>query len=120
MSDDHPFPTITQYASPDLIAAFAYEGRAHDDDPRCAESGAPDVETYGRWSGHMRGIACLRMALLARTGEAPTMFELLDGARKFGAYTEDPDIGVIRGLIYARLSSTCWTSTRWAPRSTRT
>jgi hypothetical protein len=101
VSDDHPFPTITQYASPDLIAAFAYEGRAHDDDPRWAESGAHDVETYGRWSGHMCGIACLRMALLARTGEAPTMFELLDGARKYGAYTEDPDTGAIRGLIYA-------------------
>jgi hypothetical protein len=101
VSDDHPFPTITQYASPDLIHAFAYEGRAHDDDPRWAESGAPDFETYGRWSGHMCGIACLRMALLARTGDAPTMFELLDGARKYGAYTEDPNTGTIRGLIYA-------------------
>lgn len=101
MSDDHPFPTITQYASADLIAAFAYEGRAHDDDPRWEEFGAPDFETYGRWCGHMCGIACLRMALLARTGDAPTMFELLDGARKYGAYTEDPDTGTIRGLIYA-------------------
>ncbi|MEK0097727.1 peptidase [Streptomyces sp. A475] len=101
MSDNHPFPTITQYASPDLITAFAYEGRAHHDDPRWAESGAPDLDTYSRWSGHMCGIACLRMALLARTGEAPTMFELLDGARKYGAYTEDPDTGAIHGLIYA-------------------
>ncbi|WP_434600125.1 C39 family peptidase [Streptomyces sp. A5-4] len=98
---DHPFPTITQYASADLITAFAYEGRAHDDDPRWEESGAPDRDTYGRWNGHMCGIACLRMALLARTGDAPTMFELLDGARKYGAYTEDPDTGAIRGLIYA-------------------
>ncbi|WP_328917145.1 MULTISPECIES: peptidase [unclassified Streptomyces] len=101
MSDDHPFPTITQYASENLITAFAYEGRAHSDDPRWAESGAPDIETYGRWNGHMCGIACLRMALLARTGDAPSMFELLDGARKYGAYTEDPDTGAIRGLIYA-------------------
>lgn len=101
MSDEHPFPTITQYASPDLITAFAYEGRAHDDDPRWAEFGAPDVETYGQWSRHMCGIACLRMALLARAGEAPTMFELLDGARKYGAYTEDPDTGAIHGMIYA-------------------
>ncbi|MFB8310291.1 C39 family peptidase [Streptomyces sp. NPDC055961] len=101
MSEHHPFPTVTQYASPDLIAAFAYKGRAHDDDPCWAETGAPDLETYGRWSGHMCGIACLRMALLARTGNAPTMFELLDGARKYGAYTEDADTGEIRGLIYA-------------------
>lgn len=101
MPDDHPFPTITQYASPDLIAAFAYQGRGHDADPRWAESGAPDLDTYGRWCGHMCGIACLRMALLARTGNAPTLFELLDGARKYGAYTENPDTGTIHGLIYA-------------------
>jgi hypothetical protein len=95
------FPTVTQYASPDLIAAIAYRGRPHDADPRWAESGAPDPDTYGRWCGHMCGIACLRMALLARTGDAPTLFELLDGAREYEAYTEDPDTGAIRGLIYA-------------------
>ncbi|MFI6691422.1 peptidase [Streptomyces sp. NPDC050433] len=101
MPDDHAFPTITQYASPDLIAAFAYEGRTHGADPRWAESGAPDLDTYGRWCGHMCGIACLRMALLARTGNAPTLFELLGGARKYGAYTENLDTGTIHGLIYA-------------------
>ncbi|MFF3359599.1 peptidase [Streptomyces sp. NPDC002917] len=98
---NHPFPTVTQYTSPDLIAAIAYEGRASGTDPRWAESGAPDPDTYSRWCGHMCGIACLRMALLARTGDAPTMFALLDGARKYGAYTENADTGAIRGLIYA-------------------
>ena len=98
---NHQFPTVTQYASPDLIAAFAYEGRDHGADPRWAESGAPDLDTYRRWCGHMCGIACLRMALLARTSDAPTMFQLLDGARKYGAYTEDAETGSIRGLIYA-------------------
>ncbi|MCJ0875250.1 C39 family peptidase [Streptomyces sp. AP-93] len=95
------FPTVTQYASPDLITAIAYEGHDRGDDPRWAESGAPDLDTYRRWCGHMCGIACLRMAILARHGDAPTLFELLDGARKYGAYTEDPDTGSIRGLIYA-------------------
>ncbi|MFF0754614.1 C39 family peptidase [Streptomyces sp. NPDC004267] len=98
---DLSFPTVTQYASPDLIAAFAYQGRDHAADPRWSESGAPDLDTYRRWCGHMCGIACLRMALLARTGDAPTLFALLDGARKYGAYTEDTDTGAIRGLIYA-------------------
>ncbi|MFF3859459.1 C39 family peptidase [Streptomyces sp. NPDC002209] len=100
MSEPH-FPTITQYASPDLIAAIVYEGRDSADDPRWAESGAPDLDTYRRWCGHMCGIACLRMALLARNSDAPSLFELLDGARKYGAYTEDPDTGAIHGLIYA-------------------
>jgi hypothetical protein len=48
----------------------------------------------------MCGIACLRMALLAGATEAPTMFELLAGARTYGAYTEDADTHTIRGLIY--------------------
>lgn len=95
------FPTITQYASPDLIHAIAYEGHDPGDDPRWAESGAPDQQTYSRWCRHMCGIACLRMALLARNGHAPSLFDLLDGAVKYGAYTEDPDAGTIRGLIYA-------------------
>jgi hypothetical protein len=97
----HEFPTVTQFASPDLIGAFTDEGRAFDTDPRWAESGAPDRETYGRWCNHICGMACLRMALLARTGTAPTLFELLDGARKYGGYVEDPETGFIRGLIYA-------------------
>ncbi|MDV5142876.1 C39 family peptidase [Streptomyces sp. SBC-4] len=95
------FPTVTQYASPDLIRAIAYEGRDPGADPRWAESGAPDQPTYSHWCRHTCGIACLRMALRARNGHAPTLFSLLDGAVKYGAYTEDPDTGVIRGLIYA-------------------
>jgi hypothetical protein len=99
--EQHDFPTVTQYASPDLIAEFTYQGRDHAADPRWAESGAPDLDTYRKWCGHMCGIACLRMALLARTGDAPTLFDLLDGARKYGAYTEDTNTGAIHGLIYA-------------------
>lgn len=94
------FPTVTQYASPDLITAIVYDGHDRGDDPRWAESGAPDLDTYRTWCGHMCGIACLRMTLLARDGTAPTLFDLLDGARKYGAYTEDPDTGAIHGLIY--------------------
>ncbi|GAA0299840.1 C39 family peptidase [Streptomyces polychromogenes] len=98
---DLSFPTVTQYASPDLISAIVYDGHDPGDDPRWAGTGAPDVDTYRTWCGHMCGMACLRMALLARTGDAPTLFELLDGARKYGAYVESADTGTIRGLIYA-------------------
>ncbi|AIJ17445.1 MULTISPECIES: hypothetical protein [Streptomyces] len=97
---DLSFPTVTQYASPDLIAEFAYQGRDRAADPRWAESGAPVLDTYRTWCGHMCGIACLRMALLARNGDAPTLFELLEGARKYGAYTEDADTGAIHGLPF--------------------
>lgn len=94
------FPTITQYASPELIEAMAYRGHDPADDPRWPETGAPDHATYLRWCGHMCGIACLRMALLHHHGQAPDMFTLLDGALRHGAYTVEDD-GTIRGLVYA-------------------
>ncbi|MFD7556421.1 C39 family peptidase [Streptomyces sp. NPDC059835] len=95
----NPFPTTTQYASPDLIAAIAYAGHNPGNDPRWHESGAPDQDDYTRWCGHLCGIACLHMALTHRDGHAPTLFELRDGALRYGAYTEQD--GKIRGLIYA-------------------
>ena len=59
----YPVPWITQYATPPLIAAIAYEGHPPADDPAWRESGAPDQETYGRWCARLCGMACLRMAL---------------------------------------------------------
>lgn len=70
-------------------------------DTRWKESGAVDNATYARWCGHICGMACLRMALLRRDGHAPSLFDLVEGARKYGAYTESTDTGEIRGLIYA-------------------
>ncbi|MFJ3905677.1 peptidase [Streptomyces sp. NPDC090025] len=94
-----PFPTTTQYASPDLIASIVYDGHDPADDPRWHESGAPDREDYARWCGHLCGMACLRMALHHRDGHAPSLFALRDGALRYGAYTDQG--GKIRGLIYA-------------------
>ena len=59
-------PWITQYASASLIADMTYGGRAPADDPRWRESGAPDQETYAAWCSRWCGMACFRMALLAR------------------------------------------------------
>jgi len=64
----HPVPWITQYASPSLIAAITYGGQPRAEDPRWRESGAPDRETYAAWCARWCGMACLRMALLARDG----------------------------------------------------
>ncbi|MEV0487383.1 peptidase [Streptomyces sp. NPDC050508] len=93
-----PVPEVTQYASPNLIERIAYDGHDPADDPRWAESGAPTRAIYARWCRHICGIACLRMALLHRDGEAPSLFQLLAGARSFGAYTQED--GQIKGLIY--------------------
>ena len=93
-----PVPSITQYASPSLIAAMTYEGHPRTDDPRWRDSGAPDLETYAAWCSRWCGMACFQMALLARDGVAPTLYELALGCAEFGGYTDEP--GCPRGLIY--------------------
>ncbi|WP_030564953.1 cysteine peptidase family C39 domain-containing protein [Streptomyces aureocirculatus] len=90
-------PSLTQFASPELVGKIVYEGHAPADDPAWRESGAAALEDYARWCGHLCGLTCLRMAL---GPSAPSLFELRDGALKYGAYTEDAD-GTIRGLVYA-------------------
>jgi hypothetical protein len=94
----HTVPWVTQYASPSLIAAITYEGRPRAEDPRWRESGAPDQETYGAWCARWCGMASFQMALLARDGVAPTLYELATGCQEYGAYTDEP--GRPRGLIY--------------------
>src|ERR1700735_5329935 len=93
-----PVPSITQYASASLIAAIAYEGHPRAEDPLWRESGAPDRETYAAWCGRWCGMACFRMALLARDGVAPSLYELAIGCAEYGAYTDEP--GRPQGLIY--------------------
>jgi hypothetical protein len=94
----HSVPRITQYASPSLIAAITYEGHPRAEDPRWRESGAPDQETYAAWCSRWCGMASFRMALLARDGVAPSLYELAMGCQEYGAYVDEP--GRPRGLIY--------------------
>ncbi|HET6857282.1 MAG TPA: C39 family peptidase [Streptomyces sp.] len=84
-------------------------------DPAWESSGAATVEEYGRWCGHLCGMTCLRMVLgwaspAPATAPAPSLFELRDGALKYGAYTEDMEnakdaYGTIRGMVYAPLAT---------------
>ncbi|MFE5324830.1 C39 family peptidase [Embleya sp. NPDC056575] len=95
----HPIPAITQYASPDLIDAIVYAGRPPGDDDAWAVSGAPDRTAYGYWAGRWCGMACLRMALFARDGHAPPLYELMVGCATHGGYVRREDGGV-DGLYY--------------------
>ncbi|MFM9493685.1 peptidase [Streptomyces galilaeus] len=90
---------MTQYASGHLITRIAYHGYDPAGDPNWRLTGAPSQAVYGRWCRHMCGMACLRMALHHRDGDAPSLFALLTGARRYGAYTQQGD--EIKGLIYA-------------------
>lgn len=93
-----PVPSVTQYASPALIAAISYQGHPRTQDPRWPETGAPDLQAYAAWSVRWCGMACLRMVLLARDGAAPALYELAIGAASYGAYSDDPRLP--NGLIY--------------------
>ncbi|MFE7837300.1 peptidase [Streptomyces sp. NPDC057474] len=90
---------MTQYASAHLITRIAYLGYDPADDPNWPLSGAPSHAAYSKWCRHICGIACLRMALLHRSDDAPSLFTLLAGARRYGAYVQQDD--EIKGLIYA-------------------
>jgi hypothetical protein len=89
---------VTQYASEGLVASILYGGHDRTDDPRWRESGAPDLAAYEQWTVRWCGIACLRMALLARDGAAPALHDLAVGAKAYGAYSDEP--GQPEGLIY--------------------
>ncbi|MFD7528484.1 peptidase [Streptomyces sp. NPDC059849] len=91
------FPVHTQFASFGLVGPIVEDGVDPATDPAWAESGAESPAEYARWSGHLCGMTCLRMALGTT---APSLFALRDGALRYGAYTEDEQ-GEIRGLIYA-------------------
>ncbi|MEE2040156.1 C39 family peptidase [Nocardiopsis sp. CT-R113] len=95
-----PVTPVTQYATPELINAIAYEGHDPGADPAWAVSGAVSREEYARWCRHACGMACLRMVLTHRDGDAPPLLELLHGVRKAGGYVEQAD-GSVKGLIYA-------------------
>lgn len=93
------FPSVTQYATPRLIEAIAYHGHPPGDDPGWPASGAPSQESYAFWCTRLCGMACLKMALTARDGLAPHLFELLNGCLSYNGYTRQPD-GTVGGLYY--------------------
>ncbi|MGC0420992.1 C39 family peptidase [Embleya sp. AB8] len=95
----HAIPPITQFASPELINAIVYEGHPPGEDDNWPTSGAADRATYAYWAPRVCGMACLRMALYARDGHAPTLHELLAGCLAHGGYVRNED-GSVDGLIY--------------------
>ena len=94
-----PVPYVSQWESPDRAEDILNGTLPLADDPNWARSGATDVAEYERWANHVCGMACLRMVLAARTGDAPPVLELARGAAAHGAYVAEGD--AIRGLIYA-------------------
>ena len=93
-------PFFGQWESRDLIGAILAKEIRAADDPLWARSGARDAEEYDRWSWHLCGTACLRMALAGLGIAPPPLLRLARRLAETGGYVEQED-GWIRGLIYA-------------------
>ncbi|CAI0852797.1 MULTISPECIES: hypothetical protein [Serratia] len=92
-------PYVCQWATPEL-AADLIAGRATlADDANWARSGARDRAEYIEWANHVCGMACLKMVLSHRDGEAPPLLELARRSLPYGAYLREGER--IKGLIYA-------------------
>ncbi|HYF06546.1 MAG TPA: hypothetical protein VD970_02920 [Acetobacteraceae bacterium] len=95
-----PPPFLGQWESRELIGAILREETRAADDPLWARSGARHAAEYERWSWHLCGTACLRMALAGLGIAPPPLLELARALVRHGGYVEEEN-GWIRGLIYA-------------------
>lgn len=92
-------PYYSQWESRHLVADIISNVMSPQDDPLWARSGAHSIEEYALWAGHICGMACLKMALEAKSGIAHPTFDLLNQALRYGGYVQQD--GDIRGMIYA-------------------
>lgn len=92
-------PYYSQWESRQLVCDFIAGARSSLDDPLWENSGASSAGDYAQWAPHICGLACLKMLLAAKTGVIYSTFQLLDRAKKYGAYVLQE--GDIRGMIYA-------------------
>lgn len=93
-------PYFCQWESAHLAGAIIRKELRLADDPAWRASGARDIDEYVRWASHVCGMACLKMVLAARSGQAHPTLELARRSLPYGAYVEEPE-GGIRGMIYA-------------------
>lgn len=92
-------PYVCQWATPELAADLIAGRVTLADDVNWARSGARDRAEYIEWANHVCGMACLRMVLSHRDGEAPSLLELARRSLPYGAYVREGER--IKGLIYA-------------------
>lgn len=91
-------PYVCQWATPELAADLIAGRVTLADDVNWARSGARDRAEYIEWANHVCGMACLKMVLSHRDGEAPSLLELARRSLPYGAYVREGER--IKGLIY--------------------
>ena len=91
-------PFYSQWISANLIKNILSGEIDAADDPRWNESGAKTRQDYKRWSGHICGMACLRMVLKYAHDIDVPLFSLLSLCLKYGGYQVEGE--TIKGLFY--------------------
>jgi hypothetical protein len=57
----YPVPYTCQFATPDLVANFLFDGRPLQSDPNWAEYGADTPDQYAHWAMRSCGVVCVKM-----------------------------------------------------------
>jgi hypothetical protein len=91
-------PYYSQWETPSMINDFLSKNVPPSMDPNWRNSGASSPEEYEKWSGHICGVACLKMAISYFTGTTYPLFHILNLAIQYGAYTKSS--GKLSGMIY--------------------
>lgn len=91
-------PYYSQWESASLIKNILSGETDAKDDPLWYRSGAGTRQDYKVWSGHICGMACLRMTLKYALNIDTTLFLLLLLCTKYGGYKVQGD--EIKGLYY--------------------
>ncbi|MBI3633784.1 MAG: C39 family peptidase [Candidatus Vogelbacteria bacterium] len=85
-------PYISQFMSANLVEKYINDKPSLATDPRWEESGAKTIEEYQMWTWSDCGITCFKMILSAidHKHDKLTLVEIAKGAKKFGAFEDDP------------------------------
>ena len=79
-------PYECQWASPELAAELIAGRMTLAQDENWARR---DRAEYVEWANHVCGMACLKMVLSHRDGEAPPLLELARRSLPYGAYVRE-------------------------------
>lgn len=101
-------PYVAQFASPQYIYRYIYEGFHGRDDPAWESFGAPDPDTYDFWARRSCALACLKMAVTAfDPRRAVTLWDLVQQGLAYDGYQAYDQVGrlVDEGWFYHALVS---------------
>lgn len=86
-------PYVPQFASPEHINDYIHHQYDGTTDPNWGTFGAENPSDYAFWSHRVCALACLKMAIHAQSGQAPTLWELVQKGLQYDGYRVYDDQG---------------------------